>query len=105
MSKPRNFEYDHFDQRSGTFKLDSWGRHFAARKEPAMTHYIPIYTQRGAGSREMALCGVFIEPTQHAKAPTCPTCAQALVDDDRYFEMEQASREFEAVRDSNDPRR
>lgn len=47
-----------------------------------MTHYLPAFTTYRM-SRQRAVCGAFIAPTQHSAEPSCPHCEAWLQADDR----------------------
>ncbi len=44
-----------------------------------VTHYIPAYTVRN-GTKQQAICGLFIGAAAHSIEPTCHTCSGWLTD-------------------------
>lgn len=47
------------------------------------THYIPSFTRPGRDrwNQQQAVCGEWVDVTDHTNEPTCATCAAWLVQD------------------------
>lgn len=59
-----------------------------------VTHYLPVFTTRGPGHTQLAICGTYITVHRHSTEPTCPDCAALIVKKDA--EDEETAKALEA---------